>query len=219
MILGGDSINHVEKYRNNNSSRKTFQGILLWSNGWCSTLWMPGSQIRSLVKELKFCKLHGLAKKEKKRVIIFLLHINMYFQPKKLTVLYATGKIFKCEYIVCWTSCIFIYELKICTIIIKCSFSSVQSLSHVLLWRTAELQHNRPPCLSPTPGVYPNSCPLSWRCYPTVSSSVIPFSTCPQSFPASGSFQMSHSSHQVAKVLEFQLQHQCFQWTTRTDLL
>ena len=53
------------------------------------------------------------------------------------------------------------------------------------------LQHARPPCPSPTPGVYPNSCPLSWWCHATISSSVIPFSSCLQSFPASGSFQMS----------------------------
>ena len=54
-----------------------------------------------------------------------------------------------------------------------------------------ELQHVRPPYLSPTPGVYPNPSPLS-RCYhPAISSSVIPFSSCPHSFPASGSFQMS----------------------------
>ena len=53
------------------------------------------------------------------------------------------------------------------------------------------LQHDKPPCPSPTPGVYPNSCPLSQWCHPTISSSVIPFSSCPQSFPASGSFQMS----------------------------
>ena len=53
------------------------------------------------------------------------------------------------------------------------------------------LQHSRPPCLSPTPGVYPNSCPLSWWCHPTILSSVIPFSSRLQSFPASGSFQMS----------------------------
>ena len=54
------------------------------------------------------------------------------------------------------------------------------------------LQHSRPPCPSPTPGVYPNSsCPLSQWCHPTISSSVVPFSSCPQSFPASGSFQMS----------------------------
>ena len=54
------------------------------------------------------------------------------------------------------------------------------------------LQNARPPCPSPTPGVYPNSCPLSRWCYPTISSSVVPFSSCLQSFPASGSFQMSH---------------------------
>ena len=54
-----------------------------------------------------------------------------------------------------------------------------------------ELQHARLPCPSPTPGVYPNSRPLSWWCHPTISSSVVPFSSCPQSFPASGSFQMS----------------------------
>ena len=53
------------------------------------------------------------------------------------------------------------------------------------------LQHARPPCPSPTPGVYLNSCPLSWWCHPTISSSVVPFSSCLQSFPASGSFQMS----------------------------
>ena len=53
------------------------------------------------------------------------------------------------------------------------------------------LQHDRPPCPSPTPGVYLNSSPLSWWCHPTISSSVDPFSSCPQSLPASGSFQMS----------------------------
>ena len=53
------------------------------------------------------------------------------------------------------------------------------------------LQHARPPCPSPTPRVYPNSCPLSWGCHPTISSSVVPFSTYPQSFPESGPFPMS----------------------------
>ena len=54
-----------------------------------------------------------------------------------------------------------------------------------------EPQHTRPPCPSPTPGVHPNSCPLSRSCHPTISSSVVPFSSCAQSFPASGSFHMS----------------------------
>ena len=68
--------------------------------------------------------------------------------------------------------------------------------------------HARPPCPSPTPRVYSNLCPLSWWCHPTISSPVVPFSSRPQSFPASGSFQWVSSSHQVAKVLEFQFQHQ-----------
>ena len=54
-----------------------------------------------------------------------------------------------------------------------------------------ELQHTRPPCPSPTPRVHLNPCPLSRWCHPSISSSVVPFSSCPQSFPASGSFQMS----------------------------
>ena len=53
------------------------------------------------------------------------------------------------------------------------------------------LQHARPPCPSSTPRIYSNSCPLSLWCHPTISSSVIPFSSCPQSFPASGSFLTS----------------------------
>ena len=76
---------------------------------------------------------------------------------------------------------------------LKIYFSSVQSSCSVLsdsLWPHG-LQHTRPPCPSPTPRVYSNSCPLSWWCHPTISSSVVPFSSCPQSFPASGSLQMS----------------------------
>ena len=72
-------------------------------------------------------------------------------------------------------------------------FSSVQfSLSVVSdsLW-PHESQHARPPCPSPTPGVHPNPYSLSRWCHPTVSSSVVPFSSCPQSFPVSGSFPMS----------------------------
>ena len=72
-------------------------------------------------------------------------------------------------------------------------FSSVQFSRSVMSdsLRLHEPQHSRPPCPSPTPKDYPNSCPLGWWCHPTISSSVIPFSSCPQSFLASGSFQMS----------------------------
>ena len=57
--------------------------------------------------------------------------------------------------------------------------------------RPHESQHARTPCLSPTPRIHSDSCPLSQWCHPAISSSVIPFSSCPQSFPALGSFQMS----------------------------
>ena len=69
-------------------------------------------------------------------------------------------------------------------------FSSVQSLSCVRLWPHG-LQHTRPPCPSPTPRVYSNSCLLSRWCHLTISSSVVPFSSCLQSFPASASFPVS----------------------------
>ena len=72
-------------------------------------------------------------------------------------------------------------------------YCSVELFSRLVVsdsLRPHGLQHTRPPCPSPTPGVYSNSCPLSWWCHPTISSSVVPFSW-PQSFPASWSFQMS----------------------------
>ena len=72
-------------------------------------------------------------------------------------------------------------------------FSSIQFSRSVVsnsLW-PHESQHTRPPCPSPTPGVYSNSSPSSWWCHPTISSSVVPFSSCPQSLPASGSFPVS----------------------------
>ena len=72
-------------------------------------------------------------------------------------------------------------------------YDSVQ-FSHSVMsdsLRPREPQHARPPCPSPTPGVHPNPCPLSRWCHPTISSSVVPFSSHLQSFPASGSFLMS----------------------------
>ena len=75
-------------------------------------------------------------------------------------------------------------------------FSSIQFSPSVVsnsLW-PHEPQHARPPCPSPTPRVHPNPCPLSQWWHPTISSSIIPFSSCPQSFPALMSFQMSQLS-------------------------
>ena len=77
--------------------------------------------------------------------------------------------------------------------LLRCRGRSVQ-FSHSVLsdsLRPHGLQHARPPCPSPIPGVCSNSCPLSQWCHPTISSSVIPFSSCSQSFPSSGSFPMS----------------------------
>ena len=76
---------------------------------------------------------------------------------------------------------------------VKRPFSSVQ-FSHSVVsdsLRPHESQHTRPPCPSPTPRVYPNSCPSTQWCHPAISSSVVPFSSCPQSLSASESFPMS----------------------------
>ena len=86
-------------------------------------------------------------------------------------------------------------------------FSSVTQLCLTL--RPHESQHARPPCPSQTPGIYSNSSPVSQWCHPAISFSVIPFSSCPQSLPASGSFPTSQLFAWGGQ-MEFQLQHQSF---------
>ena len=95
---------------------------------------------------------------------------------------------------------------------------SVQPLSHVRS-QPHGLQYARPPRPSPTPGVYSNSCPLSWWYHPTMSSSVILFSSCLQSFPASGSFPMSQFFASGGQSIRILAQHQSFQWIFRTNFL
>ena len=93
--------------------------------------------------------------------------------------------------------------------------------SHVMsssLW-THGLQHTRLPCPPLSPGVSLNSCPLSRWCYLTISSSAAPSPPALNLSQHQGLFKWVSSLHQVAKVLEFQLQHRSFQWTPRTDLL
>ena len=86
--------------------------------------------------------------------------------------------------------------------------------------RPHEPQHTRPPCSSPSPGVHSDSCPSSPWCHPAISSLVVPFSYCPQSLPASESFQMSHLfTWGETPLLEFQLQHHSLQRNPRVDLL
>ena len=80
------------------------------------------------------------------------------------------------------------------------------------------LQHTRLSCPSPSPGVYLNSSPFSWWCHPTLIL-WCPLLLLPPILPASGSFEVSGSLHQMAKILEPQLQHPSFQWIFRTDFL
>ena len=109
-----------------------------------------------------------------------------------------------------------VYTLVCALTSLAVQFSSVAQSDS--LWPHG-LKHAWPPCPSPTPGDYSNSCPLSWWCHPVISSSVVCFSSHLQSFPASGSFPLSWSLHQVAKELELQLQHQSFQWIFWVDFL
>ena len=97
-------------------------------------------------------------------------------------------------------------------LLLNCSVMSESSRYH-------GPQHTRPLCPSSTLGVLSNSCSLSRWCHLTISSSVVPFFYSLQSSQHQSLFKWVSSSHQVAKVLEFQLQHQSFQWTLRTDLL
>ena len=85
------------------------------------------------------------------------------------------------------------FSFESCNSPLRYLFSSVQ-FSHSVVsdsLQPHEPQHARPPCPSPTPGVYQNPCPSSWWCHPAISSSAVPFSSCLQSFPASGSIPVS----------------------------
>ena len=107
----------------------------------------------------------------------------------KICVLHFISILFIVSMTHSWFGC---YTIVLQDITIGVQFSSVQSSCSVMSdsLRPHELQHTRPPYPSPTPGVHPNSCPSPW-CHPAISSSVIPFSSCPQSLPASESFPMS----------------------------
>ena len=99
---------------------------------------------------------------------------------------------------------------------------SLVQLSHSVMsnsLRPHGPRHARPPWPTPTPGVYPNSCPSSSDAIQSSHPLLSPSPPAPNPSQHQGLFQWVSSSHQVAKVLEFQLQHQSFQWTPRTDLL
>ena len=106
-----------------------------------------------------------------------------------------------------WQQCPFYSDIDLdCIQIIISSVQLSHSVMSNSLWPHG-LQHARFPCPSPTPRAYSNSFPSHPWCHPTISSSVVPFSSYLQSFPASGSFPMSQFFNQVAKVMEFRLQH------------
>ena len=107
-------------------------------------------------------------------------------------------------------------------VLVRSSLHMLLLFSHQVIFSSLPprgLQHTRLPCPSPSPGVRSNSCPLSRWCFLVISSSVAQFSFCFQSSQHQGLFQWAGTLHQVAKVLELQLQHQSFQWIFRVDLL
>ena len=101
------------------------------------------------------------------------------------------------------------------TLIHRDLFVVVQSFSHIWLSVTHELQHTRLPCPSPSPRAYSNSCPLSSWCHPTISSSVVPFSSCLPSFPAWVFSNQSALRIRWQKYWSFNF----FQWIFRADFL
>ena len=138
----------------------------------------------------------------------FLIHLHKYqahFARLYTKSMFSFVRIFQ---IVFWSGCAILYSLQpwmrvssdphCCLVVRVLDFGhsnrcvlqfSCSVMSNSL--RPHGLQHARSLCPSPIPRVYSDSCPLSWWCHPTISPSVVPFSSCLQSFPASGSFQMS----------------------------
>ena len=110
-------------------------------------------------------------------------------------------------------------------VLVQLSLHMLLLFSHQVIFSSLPprgLQHTRLPCPSPSPGVCSNSCPLSRWCFLIISSSVAKFSFCFQSSQHQGlalCIKWVGTLHQVAKVLELQLQHQSFQWVFRVDFL
>ena len=131
----------------------------------------------------------------------------------------------RCRGVNCVWRCDHVY-VEICLCMSKYAYQdrhTIHTAIHMYVWRYLYLrphglQHTRLPCPRLSPWVFAYSHPLSWWCHLTISPSATPFSSCPQSFPAfQGLFQWVGSLHQVAKVLELQLQHQSFHWKFRVD--
>ena len=109
------------------------------------------------------------------------------------------------------------FQFLLCTD--KISISSVQFSRSVVLILCDLMNHSTPPCPSPTPGIHPNSCPSSRWCHPAISSSIVLFSSCPQSLPESGSFPMSQLFTWGGQSIGVSASASVLQWTPKTDLL
>ena len=117
---------------------------------------------------------------------------------------------------------IFMFHLKNDLMMIKRYFTQFSPFSHSVrsnsLWPHG-LKQARLPCPSPTPRVYSNSSPLSWWCHPTLSSSLVPFSSCPQSVPAPGSFLMSPFFASGGQSIGVSPSTSVLRWISKTDFL
>ena len=147
---------------------------------------------------------------ERKKKLMFTLQSRLILLYRK--IMSFSWSYSREEDILKWTT----LEYVITLIILSSVHFSHSVLSDSL--QSHGLQQVSPPCPSKTSRVNPNSCSLSWWWHSTISSSVVPFS-CLQSLRVSGSFQMNQFFTSVAKVLKFQIQHQCIQWIFRTGCL
>ena len=144
-----------------------------------------------------------------------ILHlVRCYYWP--LVMMPENKIVLKEKYLTMWDSATSILQMKTYLANEVMILVTVQLLSCV--WLCNSMTAAQQVSLSSTiPRACLNSCPSSQGCHPSISSSVAPFSSCSQSFPASGSFQWVNSSYQVDKIME--LQRQCLQWIFRTEFL
>ena len=139
---------------------------------------------------------HGISRKSiqlnlRRKLISVAFSVGQFMSRIPFILTYF--KINFCRYLAFWLLDFILKKTSSHSLPFLHQFSSVQFSRSVMSnsFRPHELQHARPPCPSPTPGVHPDSCSSNQWCYPAISSSVVPFSSCPQSLPTSESFPMS----------------------------